>query len=114
MKLITDFLENSSRKFPNKTALIFKADKYTYAELQTRVQNFSSFVNKFQKNSVISIFFDNSPEFIIAYLGILKSACIAHIIPSNISQTNLNEQVFSAKPKSIISSKEFFPMISKI
>ena len=40
MKLITDFLENSSRKFPNKIALIFKADKYTYAELQTRVQNF--------------------------------------------------------------------------
>ena len=114
MKLITDFLENSSRKFPDKTALIFKGDKYTYAELQRNVQDFSSFVNRFQKNSVISIFFDNSPEFIISYLGILKSACIVHIIPSNISQTNLNEQIFSAKPKAIISSREFFPIISKI
>ena len=54
MTLISDFLENSSRNFPKKTALIYKDTKYTYQELQNEVKKKSLFFNKFQKNSVIS------------------------------------------------------------
>jgi len=114
MTLITDFLENSSRNFPQKTALIFKDSKYTYQELQTEVNKKSSFFNKFKKNSVVSLFFENSPEFIISYLGVLKSACVAHIIPPNISTNNLREQIISTNPISIISSHELFPKLSII
>jgi len=114
MILITDFLENSSRKFPNKTALIFKDSKYTYQELNNEVEKKSSFFNKFKRNSVISLFFDNSPEFIISYLGVLKSACIAHIISSNITKNNLDEQISTTNPAAIVSSRELFPKISVI
>lgn len=114
MTLITDFLENSSRNFPEKTALIFNNSKYTYQELQNEVKKKSSFFNKFQKNSVISLLFENSPEFIISYLGILKSACIAHIIPPNISNNNLFEQISTTNPVSIITSNELFSKLSII
>ena len=50
MTQITDFLENSSRKFPEKIALIYKDEKYTYQELQNEVKKKSLFFNKFQKN----------------------------------------------------------------
>ena len=108
MTLITDFLENSSRNFPEKTALIFNNSKYTYQELENEVKKKSSFFTKFQKKSVISLLFENSPEFIISYLGILKSACVAHIIPPNISSNNLYEQISTTNPVSIITSKELF------
>jgi len=50
---------------------------------------------------------ENSIEFITTYLGILKSTNIAHIISPNISETNLSDQIISAKPKCIISSKQY-------
>ncbi|MBC8250223.1 MAG: acyl--CoA ligase [Candidatus Nitrosopelagicus sp.] len=114
MTLISDFLENSSRNFPKKTALIYKDTKYTYQELQNEVKKKSLFFSKFQKNSVISLLFENSPEFIISYLGILKSACVAHIVPPNISTSNLREQIISTNPVSIVSSHELFPKLSII
>ena len=114
MTLISDFLENSSRNFPKKNALIYKNTKYTYEELQNEVKKKSQFFNKFKKKSVISLFFENSPEFIISYLGILKSGCIAHIIPPNISTDNLREQIVSTNPVSIISSHELFSKLSII
>ena len=91
MTLITDFLENSSRNYPQKTALIFKDSKFTHSELLDAVKKKSSFFNRYQKNSVISLLFENSPEFIISYLSVLKSACIAHIIPPNISEDNFRQ-----------------------
>ncbi len=114
MTLITDFLENSSRKHPQKNALIFKDSTFTYSELLELVKNKSSFFNKFPKNSVISLLLDNSPEFIISYLGVLKSACIAHIIPPNISENNLHEQIVSTSPESIIFSNELSSKLSII
>jgi len=114
MTLISDFLENSSRNFPKKNALIYKNTKYTYEELQNEVKKKSQFFNKFKKKSVISLLFENSPEFIISYLGILKSGCIAHIIPPNISTDNLREQIISTNPVSIISSHELFSKLSII
>jgi len=114
MTQITDFLENSSRKFPEKIALIYKDEKYTYQELQNEVKKKSLFFNKFQKKSVVSLFFENSPEFIISYLSVLESACTAHIIPPNISANNLQEQIISTNPVSIVSSHELFPKLSVI
>ena len=60
--------------------------------------------------SLVSI----APEFIISYLGILKSACVAHIIPPNISSNNLYEQISTTNPVSIITSKELFSKLSVI
>ncbi len=114
MTLITDFLENSSRKHPEKIALIFKDSKFTYGELLDAVKKKSSFFNKFQKNSVISLLFENSPEFIISYLGILKSACIAHIVPPNISEDNFYQQITSTNPKSIVFSDELSSKLSVV
>ncbi len=114
MTLITDFLENSSRNYPQKTALIFKDSKFTYSELLDAVRTKSSFFSRYQKNSVISLLFENSPEFIISYLGVLKSACIAHIIPPNISENNLHDQIVSTNPKSIVFSNELSSKLSII
>lgn len=114
MTLITDFLENSSRNYPQKTALIFKDSKLSYNELSDAVRIKSSFFNRYQKNSVISLLFENSPEFIISYLGVLKSACTAHIIPPNISENNLHDQIVSTNPKSIVFSNELSSKLSII
>jgi len=114
MNSIPDFIKNSARKFPEKTALISSNRKFSYTELEDEISSFSSSLLEYPKDSVISMFFENSADFIISYFGILNSACVAHIIPNNISLTNLKTQINSANPKLIITSKKNFDTLQKL
>jgi len=114
MNTVADFLNNSYRMHPDKIAIIDNDSKLTYSELHEEVNNFSSFLNKFPKNSVVSLLFDNTHEFVISYLGTINSGCIAHLIPIGISQKNLMDQISSAKPKLVLSSENYFSKIAEI
>jgi len=114
MNTVADFLNNSYRTNPDKIAIIDNDSKLTYSELHEEVNNFSSFLNKFPKNSVVSLLFDNTREFVISYLGTINSGCIAHLIPTGISQKNLIDQISSAKPKLVLASENHFSKIAEI
>lgn len=114
MSTIPEFFENSAKRLPNKTALVVDRKSYTYKELYHQVQSFSSALLRYPKKSVISIMFENSLEFIVSYLGILKTDCIAHLVLPNIADHNLLEQIQSANPRAIIVSKELSSKIQKI
>jgi len=114
MNTVADFLNNSYKTHPDKIAIIDNDSKLTYSELHEEVNNFSSFLNKFPKNSVVSLLFDNTHEFIISYLGTINSGCIAHLIPTGISQKNLIDQISSAKPKLVLASENHFSKITEI
>ena len=114
MNTVADFLNNSYRTHPDKIAIIDNDSKLTYSELHEEVNNFSSFLNKFPKNSVVSLLFDNTHEFVISYLSTINSGCIAHLIPIGISQKNLIDQISSAKPKLVLASENHFSKIAEI
>jgi len=114
MNLISDFLANSATKYPKKTCLITDNEEFTFQELQKQINDFSAGLKNFPNQSVISMLFENTSEFIISYLGILNAACIAHIIPSGISQENLQIQIESANPNLVVSSKNFLDKFNNI
>ena len=107
MNSIPEFLKKSVECNPKKTAIITQDQKYSYEEIDQMSSSVAQNLSMYQKNSVVSMMLENSIEFITTYLGILKSTNIAHIISPNISKTNLNDQIISAKPKCIISSKQY-------
>ena len=88
MNTIDKFLTNSCKSDPGKLALIDDNSKFTFLELEEKVQKFSSFLNQFQEKSVISLLFENTSEFVISYLATINSGCIAHLIPTGISESN--------------------------
>ena len=114
MNTIDKFLTNSCKSNPEKLALIDENSKFTFLELEEKVNKFSSFLNQFEEKSVISLLFDNTSEFVISYLGTINSGCIAHLIPIGISQSNLQQQILSAEPKLIFSSNSYFSKIKDI
>ena len=114
MNTIADFLNNSYRANPDKLAIIDNNSKFSYSGLNQQVNRFSSFLNQFPQNSVISLLFDNTNEFVISYLGVINSGCTAHLIPTGISQSNLKEQIFSAKPRLILTSDVHFSKFDEI
>jgi len=113
MNSIPEFLKKSVECNPKKTAIIIQDQKYSYEEIDQMSFSVAQNLSTYPKNSVVSMMLENSIEFITTYLGILKSTNIAHIISPNISETNLSDQIISAKPKCIISSKQYLIKLDK-
>ena len=114
MNTIDNFLNNSCKANPDKLALIDDNSKFSYFDLASEVKKSSSFLNQFPEKSVISLLFDNTNEFVISYLGVINSGCIAHLIPTGISQSNLTQQISSAQPALVLSSDSHFSKIKEI
>ncbi len=107
-KIITDFLDNSAKVFPNKAGLIFGDKEYSYSQIKERADNLSWLLrNNTKKGDVIALLSSNIPEMIFSYFGILKSGCIVLLLSANISDENLVFQIKKTKPKLIFSHKKY-------
>ena len=76
MTNISDYLEKHAQDYPKKIFLKTEKDYFSFEEINNKVKKLSSKINQFPNKSIISIMFDNSVEFVISYLSILKSGRI--------------------------------------
>jgi long-chain acyl-CoA synthetase len=76
---ITQHVERGCHLFPDKPALIFEGKTFTYAELDRQANRVANGLRELgiHRSDRIALFLPNIPEFIIAYLGILKLGAIA-------------------------------------
>jgi len=100
---VISFLKDSVEKFPSKTAIIDEERTLTFNELYQEVLKFSSHLGSVDKN-VVSLVAENSISFITSYLGIINSGRAAHLIPPEISHTNMLIQLRSADSGMIVCS----------
>jgi long-chain acyl-CoA synthetase len=110
---IIDFLKNSAKKYPEKIALIFENNSFTFNELWKSVEISSLSILSLNKKNVISIMSENSASFVISYLGIINSGKIVHLIPPEISETNLLVQITSSDSSAIICSENVYHKLLK-
>lgn len=110
---VINFLKNSVNNTPKKTALIFENNSFTFEELWKKIEEFSSSLTCYNFQDTISLMAENSSSFIIAYLGIINSGKIVHLIPPEISEQNLVEQITSSNSSGIICSNNVFVKISQ-
>ena len=89
MNSIPEFFKRSVEANPKKTAVIIQEQKYSYEEIDQMSSSIAENLSIYPSNSVLSMMLDNSIEFIITYLGILKTGKIAHIIPPNVSENKV-------------------------
>ncbi len=108
MNSIHELLDNSARKYPHKSAIVLDDFRLSFDELLKKTEFLSNFIQeKISSGNVISILYENSPFFIISYFSVLKSGCIAHIIPPSTSDFNLKEQIKETNPEMILSNTSF-------
>ena len=108
MNNLIDFIEEHAQKEPSKIAIITKNKKLTFQELVLQSTLFKNSLDYLPKNSVVSLMFENSINFVISYIGILKAGLIAHVLPHDISEKNFLFQLKSSNSKLlIIENKKF-------
>ena len=85
MNNIIEVFEKTVASFPLKTAIICNEKEFTYQELDRKVTNFASNLQTLwgiQPGDKVAILLPNCAEFIIVYLGIIRSGGVA--LPINI------------------------------
>jgi long-chain acyl-CoA synthetase len=134
------FLEESSRKYPNRPCTIFKGGKISYAEMDDLTDRLAAALSAMgvKKGDPVGIFMPNTPQFVISYFAILKAGGI--VVATNFLYThreiehqlndagvevmlvlsNFYEKVKEVQPKTklrkliVTNIKEYFPGLLKI
>ena len=77
------FLENSARKYPNRTAAIFYGNRIPYCRLWNESLRLAGALSRLglEKGDRVAILLPNVPQFIIAYNGIMAAGGV--IVPIN-------------------------------
>lgn len=77
-------LEDSSRKYPSRTALVLGEDSYTYGEVNRRANEVANLLvaRGIQPGDKVALSCPNLPLFPIVYFGILKAGAV--VVPLNI------------------------------
>lgn len=102
---IINFLENCVKKYPTKIAIIDDDRRLTYQEIYAEMQKFSSSIQFLNKKNVLSLISENTISFIIAYLGIINTGKIVHLVSPEISEKNLLNQLNLSNSEAIVCSK---------
>ena len=102
MTNLIDFIEEHAKNNPSKIAIITKDKTITFQELSLQSSLFKNSLKNFPKNSIISLMFENSINFVISYIGTLKAGLIAHVLSPHISKKNLFFQINSSHSKLLV------------
>ena len=76
--LLQHFLENSARRLPDKTALIFGQQRLTYGEINEKANRLAHFLRKngITRQDRVAIFMDNSPAAVVSIFAVLKADAV--------------------------------------
>jgi len=97
-------------KFPNKQALSFMGVEITFAELDRYANRLANMLNSngLQKGDVVGINLPNIPEYVIAWLGILRAGCVVSGVSPLLSAEEMEYQLKDSDAKGLITLDAIF------
>jgi malonyl-CoA/methylmalonyl-CoA synthetase len=89
--LLQVFLGHAERT-PERLCLLFGAERYTYGELARRVTAFAQALRRhgLKPGERVALFLENSPAFVIAYLGVQYAHCTVVLVNTQYRQVELD------------------------
>lgn len=112
---VANHLERGCKLFPEKPALIFEGQTWTYQELDRTVNRVANGLQLLgvKKGDRVALFLPNSPEFIWCYLGILKMGGIAVSINAMLKTDEVQFILNDCEAKVVITVPELASQILK-
>jgi len=109
-------LENAVQKYPNRTALIFFGTEITFKELDLLSSRFANFLQKagIKKGDRVSFLLPNSPQYVIAFWGILKAGACVNSMNPLYTERELQEMLSDSEAKMIVAMDALYPRIKNI
>jgi fatty-acyl-CoA synthase len=109
--------EVSARRYPDKPFLVFYDTVVTFAQLKDEADLVAGFLERqcgVRKGDRVLLFMQNSPQFVIAYYGVLRAnAVVVPLNPMNLTQEVLR-YAEDAQASTIIVSQELYSRIEPL
>jgi long-chain acyl-CoA synthetase len=109
-------LEETARKYPDNTALIFKGAKVTFREYNEAVDRFAAVLQGLgvKKGDRVAIHLPNCPQFPIAFYAVLRIGGI--VVPCNPLYTarEMTHQLNDSGAEVIVTLSAMYPLIKQI
>lgn len=103
-KTVIELFEEQVEKSPESIALLYKDEKVTYKELNTKANQLAYKLKKYgtNPNDFVAIIAERGVEMIIAIYGIIKSGCAYVPIDPNIPTERIQYILRDCNPKAIV------------
>ena len=108
-------LRKAAREHGEKTAIIFHKE-ITYAELDDFSDRFSSALALLgvKKGDRVAVFLPNTPQFVIAYFGVLKAGAVVTAISPLHREREVQHQLADSEAETIVTLDKFYPVVENV
>src|SRR5574339_491160 len=109
------FLEDSARKYPDRACTIFKGAVITYKEMSAITDHIAAALVDMgvKKGDRVGIFMPNTPQFVMAYFGILKAGAVVVATNPLYTPTEIEHQAADAGMEVMFVMTNFYNTIKK-
>lgn len=109
-------LIDSSKKYPDKPAILFKDKKITYRELDALSYTFAHGLRDIdvKRGDRVMLFLPNIPEYVISYYGVLKSQAVVTAASPLFKERELEHQLDDSEAETIITCDSLYPVVEQI
>jgi len=112
--LVNEFLEKTTKRFPEKAALVYKNKRITYSEIEKSANSLANALinNDLQKQDRVAIYLENSVESVISIFGILKASGVFVVINPQVKSKKLKYILNDCQVKILITDTKHLKEIS--
>ncbi len=109
-------LRKTAAKFPDKTAIYFKDQQISFAELDKSADRFAASLQslKAAKGDRVGILLKNSPTFVTALFGTLRNGSVAIPINTFLTPPEIQFICDDSQLKTLVTSQDFLPNLQNI
>lgn len=113
--LVNHFLEQSARRYPDKTALVTKEGRFSYREIDEMANKAAKalIADGLEKGDRVAIFMDNSLEAVVGIFGVLKAGGIFLLINPTTKTEKLIYVLNNCRASAFISTQNKLNMITE-
>ncbi len=114
--LLNNFLEQSTKKFPDKVALVFQKERLTYQQINSSVNRLANGLKDsgVERGERVAIFLENSVESVISIFGILKADAVFVVINPTTKKDKLVYILNNCRVKALISSPDKWEILKEV
>jgi long-chain acyl-CoA synthetase len=115
-QLLPDLIEQSVRRWPDRTAIVYYGAKWSYRQLWQESERFAAALARegVKAGDRVALYLPNVPAYPIAFLGILRlGAVVAQVSPLYIGQ-DLTRLLKDSSPKALVTLEILYPNLEKV
>ena len=106
---VNQFLEQSAQTYPQKPAVWYKDNWYTYAIIEERANQVANYLKKsgIRRGDRVALLYENSANYIISYFAILKAGGVVVAINTQTTVDSIVYYLNHSDAGAVISNQRF-------